>query len=129
GLRGRKYYHLAVVRSTVPPGTTRGLVIPRIKESAELPSDSDVLGVCHNPEFLREKFALDDFLEPRAIVFGETDEKAGTMLESVYSPLKSPISRCSLETSYMIKHPANLFKATKISFFNDIHNACNVFGA
>ena len=36
-LRGRKSYHLAVVRSNVPPGTTRGVVIPRIKESAELP--------------------------------------------------------------------------------------------
>ena len=128
-LRGRKSYHLAVVRSTVPPGTTRGLVIPRIKESAELPSDSDVLGVCHNPEFLREKFALDDFLEPRAIVSGETDAKAGTMLESVYSSLKSPIIRCSLETSEMIKYTANLFNATKISFFNEIHNACKVLGA
>src|SRR5436853_5543294 len=108
-LRGRKSYHLAVARSTVPPGTTRGLVIPRIKESAELPSDSDVLGVCHNPEVMREKFAPDDFLEPRAIVNEQTDAKAGTMLESVYSSLKSPIILCSLETAEMIKFQANLF--------------------
>ena len=128
-LRGRRSYHLAVVRSTVPPGTTRGLVIPRIKESAELPSDSDKVGVCHNPEFLREKFALDDFLEPRGIVIGEMDAKAGAMLQSVYSSLKSPTIRCSPETSEMIKYTANLFNATKISFFNEIDHACKILGA
>ncbi len=126
-LRGRDSYHLVVVRSTIPPGTTREFVIPLIEDSAGLRS-GPTLGVCHNPEFLREKLALKDFLNPRAIVIGEADTRAGETLQSVYSSFESPIIRCSLETSEMIKYAANLFNATKISFFNEIDNACKVLG-
>jgi nucleotide sugar dehydrogenase len=126
-LRGENSYHLVVVRSTIPPGTTRGLVIPRIEDSAGLRSGPQ-LGICHNPEFLREKFALDDFQTPRAIVIGEADTTAGEMLQSVYSSFESPIIRCTLETSEMIKYAANLFNATKISFFNEMYRACKVLG-
>lgn len=126
-LRGKHSYHLVVVRSTIPPGTTRGLVIPTIEDSAGLRSDPR-LGICHNPEFLREKLALDDFEAPKAIVIGEADRTAGEMLQSVYSSFGSPIIRCSLETSEMIKYAANLFNATKISFFNEIYRACKVIG-
>ncbi|HZF21298.1 MAG TPA: hypothetical protein VEZ43_02380, partial [Dongiaceae bacterium] len=65
---------------------------------------------------------------PRAIVIGEADRTAGEMLQSVYSSFESPIIRCSLETSEMIKYATNLFNVTKISFFNEIYRACKVLG-
>ncbi len=123
----KKAYHLVVVRSTVPPGTTRRQVIPQIECSAES-RIGPIVGVCHNPEFLREKFALDDFMHPRAVVMGEADETAGDNLESLYSSFESPIARCSLETSEMVKYTSNLFNATKISFFNEIDQACKTLG-
>lgn len=126
-LREKRPYHLVVVRSTVPPGTTREHVIPQIESSAETQIGPDI-GVCHNPEFLRERFALDDFLHPGAVVIGESDQTAGGQLESLYSSFASPITRCSLETSEMIKYATNLFNATKVSFFNEIDQACRVVG-
>jgi GDP-mannose 6-dehydrogenase len=120
-------YHLVVVRSTVPPGTTREHVIPQIESSAQTQLGLEI-GVCHNPEFLREKFALDDFLHPGAVVIGEADKTAGNQLESLYSSFGSPVARCSLETSEMIKYTSNLFNATKISFFNEIDRACKAVG-
>jgi GDP-mannose 6-dehydrogenase len=126
-LREKDGYHLVVVRSTVPPGTTRGQVIPQIELSAKSPVGT-MIGVCHNPEFLREKFALDDFLHPRAVVIGESDQTAGDRLESLYSSFGSPITHCSLETSEMVKYASNLFNATKISFFNEIDKACKMVG-
>jgi len=126
-LREERRYHLVVLRSTIPPGITRGHVIPQI----ELSSQSRIgprIGVCHNPEFLREKFALDDFLHPGAVVIGEADKTAGDKLESLYSSFKSPIARCTLETSEMIKYTSNLFNAAKISFFNEIDQACKAVG-
>lgn len=126
-LQGKHPYHLVVVRSTVPPGTTREHVIPQIESSARSQIGPEI-GVCHNPEFLREKFALDDFLHPGAVVIGEADKAAGDQLESLYSSFASPIARCSLETSEMIKYTSNLFNAAKISFFNEIDQACKVFG-
>jgi nucleotide sugar dehydrogenase len=126
-LRGSHSYHLVVVRSTIPPGTTRGQVVPIIENASELSSGAQ-LGVCHNPEFLREKLSLDDFENPRAIVIGEADRMAGDTLQQVYSSFQSPIVRCSLETSEMIKYATNLFNATKISFFNEIDRCCKVVG-
>jgi UDPglucose 6-dehydrogenase len=126
-LRERNGYHLVVVRSTIPPGTTRGQVIPQIELSAKSKIGSRI-GVCHNPEFLREKFALDDFLHPGAVVIGEADKNAGTRLESLYSSFGSPITRCSLETSEMAKYASNLFNAAKVSFFNEIDRACKMVG-
>jgi GDP-mannose 6-dehydrogenase len=115
------------VRSTVPPGTTRDHVIPRIESSVQSRIGPEI-GVCHNPEFLREKFAVDDFLHPGAVVIGEWDKTAGDLLESLYSSFASPIARCSLETSEMIKYVSNLFNASKISFFNEIDQACKAVG-
>lgn len=126
-LREKCEYHLVVVRSTIPPGITRGYVIPQIELSAQSKIGSKI-GVCHNPEFLREKFALDDFLHPGAVVIGESDKTAGDRLESLYSDFGSPITRCSLETSEMIKCASNLFNAAKISFFNEIDQACKAVG-
>ena len=126
-LREKRQYHLVVVRSTIPPGLTRGQVIPQIELSAQSRTGPNI-GVCHNPEFLREKFALDDFLHPGAVVIGERDKTAGDKLESLYSSFGSPISRVSLETSEMIKYTSNLFNAAKISFFNEIDQACKAVG-
>lgn len=122
-----KSYHLIAIRSTIPPGTTRNVVVPCIESSAHLNSGQG-FGVCHNPEFLREKFALEDFLQPRAVIIGEMDKIAGDMLESVYSQFESKIIRCSPETSEMIKYTSNLFNATKISFFNEIDSVCKSMG-
>ena len=126
-LRGKHPYHLVVVRSTVPPGTTREHVISQIEFSSQKQIGPEI-GVCHNPEFLREKFALDDFLHPGAVVIGESDKTAGDQLESLYSSFASPIARFSLETSEMIKYTTNLFNATKVSFFNEIDRACKTVG-
>ncbi|TMI22839.1 UDP-glucose/GDP-mannose dehydrogenase family protein [Candidatus Bathyarchaeota archaeon] len=126
-LRETNQYHLVVVRSTTPPGTTRGQVIPQIELSAQSQIGPKI-GLCHNPEFLREKFALNDFLNPGAVVIGEADKTAGDKLESLYSSFTSPITRCSLETSEMLKYTSNLFNATKVSFFNEIDQACKAVG-
>jgi len=126
-LREANQYHLIVVRSTTPPGTTREQVIPQIELSAQS-QIGPMIGVCHNPEFLREKFALDDFLNPGAVVIGEADKTAGDKLQSLYSSFTSPITRFSLETSEMVKYTSNLFNATKVSFFNEIDQACKAVG-
>ena len=120
-------YHLIVIRSTVPPGTTREIVVPRIEATAGAPTGLR-FGVCHNPEFLREKFASEDFLHPRAIVIGEMDERAGSTLQSIYSSFGSPVFRCDPETSEMTKYTSNLFNVTKVSFFNEIDKVCKALG-
>jgi len=119
-------YHLVVIKSTVTPGTTERDVIPLLeKEGQKLGQD---FGVCVNPEFLREGFAVHDFRNPDRIIIGETDERSGQILEKLYKGFASPILRVDLKTAEMIKIASNAFLATKISFINEIGNICKYLG-
>ena len=119
-------YHLVVIKSTVTPGTTGRDVIPLLeKDGKRLGQD---FGVCVNPEFLREGFAVHDFMNPDRIIIGEADERSGQILEKLYESFASPILRVNLKTAEMIKIASNAFLSTKISFINEIGNICKNLG-
>lgn len=123
GAIGEEGYHVVAVRSTIPPFTTKNLVVPLLQKHSGLRAGVD-FGVCFNPEFLREASALQDFMSPSRIVIGEFDKKAGDILEELYRPFNTPIIRTTPETAEMIKYVANAFLATKISFFNEVFMLC-----
>jgi UDPglucose 6-dehydrogenase len=127
GLTDSRGYKLVVVRSTVPPRTTRTRFIPALDDASGRRAGRD-FGVCFNPEFLREDSALEDFLLPDRIVVGQLDQHSGTMLESLYEPFQKPVVRCTLEEAELAKYVANAFLATKISYFNEIHELCKALG-
>jgi UDPglucose 6-dehydrogenase len=120
-------YVVIAFKSTIPPRTTRTKLIPILEKYSGLKVGKD-FGVCMNPEFLREQSSFNDFLNPSRIVIGESDKKAGDVLERVYAPFKCPIIRTNLDTAEMIKYASNLFLATKISFFNEIYMICKKLG-
>ena len=91
----KKKYHLAVVKSTVPPGTTQNIVAKLIEKYSGWKAGKD-FGLCMNPEYLREKTADEDALNPWVILIGEYDNRSGELLETVYKKFKCPIVRCKL---------------------------------
>jgi UDPglucose 6-dehydrogenase len=125
-LQGIDGYHVVVVKSTVPPGTTQSQVMPRVLKHSGL--DHDRIGFVMNPEFLREGLAVQDFLEPNRIVIGSSDAKAGDLVEAAYCSLEAPIIRTGISEAEMIKYTSNAFLATKISFSNEIGNICKRLG-
>ena len=120
-------YKVVTVRSTVLPSTTRCRVLPMLEHCSQLTSGKD-FGVCFNPEFLTERHALRDFLHPNRVVIGSLDKQSGDALQQVYTPFKTPIIRTSLDNAEAIKYAANLFLATKISFFNEFYLICQHLG-
>lgn len=118
---------VVVVKSTVVPGATEGVVVPIIERHSGKKAGAD-FGVCMNPEFLREGNALSDFFNPDRVVIGELDQRSGDVLERLYHDFKCPILRTSIKTAEMIKYASNAFLATKISFINEIGNICKRLG-
>jgi UDPglucose 6-dehydrogenase len=116
---GNKFYHLIVVRSTVPPGTTRGILLPLIEKNSGLKVGED-FGLCMQPEFLRTVSAEEDFLHPRATVIGEYDIRSGDSLEKIYSSFEGEKIRVSLDMAELMKLVHNCFNAAKISFSNEM---------
>lgn len=121
-LRDKNSYHVVAMKSTVPPGTTEGLVIPTVLKHSQ--RERDEIGFCMNPEFLREGLAVEDFMHPDRIVIGCNDPRSGEVAESVYRGIEVPIIRTEIKSAEMIKYASNAFLATKISFANEIGNLC-----
>lgn len=126
-IREKNKYSVITFRSTIPPQTSRTKLLPLLEEGSGLKSGAD-FGVCMNPEFLREKSPLDDFLAPNRIVVGALDRRSGTALKKAYSKFKCPLIVTDLDTAEMIKYTSNTFLAAKISFFNEIFMICRKLG-
>lgn len=125
---GRKIteYKVIVDKSTVPVGTAEK-VRDVIGKNASCEFD-----VVSNPEFLREGFAVDDFLKPERIVVGSSSERATKLMEKLYSPFVrsgNPIIIMDEKSAELTKYAANAFLATKITFMNEIANYCERVGA
>jgi UDPglucose 6-dehydrogenase len=119
-------YKVIVDKSTVPVGTA-DLVKSTIEKSCK--TDFDVVS---NPEFLREGFAVDDFLKPERIVIGSSSEKAIEVMQRLYQPFVrsgNPIIIMDEKSAELTKYASNSFLATKITFMNEIANYCQKVGA
>lgn len=119
-------YKVIVDKSTVPVGTAEK-VHRAIAENAQVP-----FAVVSNPEFLREGFAVDDFMKPDRVVIGTSDEKAKGIMESLYKPFVrqgNPIIFMDEKSAELTKYAANAFLATKITFMNEVANFCELVGA
>jgi UDPglucose 6-dehydrogenase len=119
-------YKVIVDKSTVPVGTCE-LVKEAVAKNAKEQYD-----VVSNPEFLREGFAVEDFLKPDRVVVGTTSARAKEMMEELYKPFTrqgNPILFMDERSAELTKYAANAFLATKISFMNEIANFCEQVGA
>lgn len=119
-------YHVVVMKSTVVPGTTDGL-IRDILEGRGLVEGSD-FGLAMCPEFLREGAAMKDSLNPDRVVIGTHDDKSFSTLKELFDPLGSKILKTTPTAAEMIKYASNSLLATKISFANEISRVCEDVG-
>ncbi|GGI56298.1 UDP-glucose dehydrogenase family protein [Winogradskyella haliclonae] len=119
-------YKIIVDKSTVPVGTSEKV------EAAISQHTSVEFDVVSNPEFLREGFAVDDFLKPERIVIGSSSERAIEKMKKLYNPYVrsgNPIIIMDEKSAELTKYASNAFLATKITFMNEIANYCEKVGA
>ena len=119
-------YCIVVNKSTVPVGTAEKV---RVAISQNCNVEFDVIS---NPEFLREGFAVDDFMKPDRVVIGTESERAKKVMTELYSPFVrqgNPVYFMDERSAELTKYAANAFLATKITFMNEIANLCEKVGA
>jgi UDPglucose 6-dehydrogenase len=121
-----KDYKVIIDKSTVPVGTAEK-VHSAVAENAQV--DFDVVS---NPEFLREGFAVDDFMKPDRVVIGCSSARAEKLMNELYKPFVrqgNPILFMDEKSAELTKYAANSFLATKITFMNEVANFCELVGA
>src|SRR5712671_1825447 len=118
-------YKIVVDKSTVPV-KTGDKVAETIKRYCKAKVEVDVVS---NPEFLREGFAVEDFLKPDRIVVGVRSQRPVAAMRSIYEPFNAPIIVTDINSAELIKHASNSFLALKISYINAVSAICEASGA
>jgi UDPglucose 6-dehydrogenase len=122
GLRGRDDYHVVVVASTVMPGSCEGEIRPAL-EIASGRRVGDTLGLCYSPEFIALGSVIRDMLEPDMVLIGQSDDRAGQLLEDLYRGVVEndpPFRRMSLVNAELTKIAVNTYVTMKISYANTL---------
>jgi len=123
---GGKSHKLIVNKSTVPVGTS-AKVAEILKEEGALNFD-----VVSNPEFLREGFAVEDFMRPDRIVIGSTSKTALEKMKALYEPFVrqgNPIIDMDPASAELTKYASNCYLAMRITYMNELANLCEKVGA
>ena len=119
-------YKLIINKSTAPVGT--GEKIKKILTERDIRN----FDVASNPEFLREGFAVEDFMKPERVVVGSDSTKALEILRELYEPFvndANPLIEMDIRSAEVTKYASNGFLATKITFMNDLARFCEKVGA
>ncbi|MFC2135577.1 UDP-glucose dehydrogenase family protein [Bacteroidota bacterium] len=119
-------YKIIVNKSTVPVGTS--IKIKEILKSKGVKN----FDVVSNPEFLREGFAVEDFMKPDRIVIGSDSKNALKILTELYEPFVrqgNPVFEMDFTSSELTKYAANSYLAMRITYMNELANFCEKVGA
>ncbi|HVE89174.1 MAG TPA: UDP-glucose/GDP-mannose dehydrogenase family protein [Burkholderiaceae bacterium] len=129
---GKRIEHdsLIVVKSTVPVGTNDQV---RIALRSELAGQRRQMCVttASNPEFLKEGFAVEDFMKPDRIIVGVDDAQSAEMMKQLYAPFNRNRDRLivmDIRSAEFTKYAANCMLAVRISFMNEMANLADRLG-
>lgn len=122
GIKEKDNFHIAVIRSTVLPGTNEKVC--KIIEDVSGKRCEKHFTVVSNPEFLREGTSVKDFYNPSFTLIGSINKKAIKSLRQIYAGIDGPFIVTDIKIAEIIKYVNNAFHALKITFSNEIGNIC-----
>jgi len=121
---------LVVLKSTVPVGTN-DQVREAIRSVLAARGAKIRIATASNPEFLKEGFAVDDFMKPDRIVIGVDDPQSSETLRQLYAPFNRNRDRLvvmDVRSAEFTKYAANCMLAVRISFMNEMANLADGLG-
>ena len=109
---------IVVIKSTILPGSTKRFQKEFLQHK-----------ILFNPEFLRYKTALKDFLYPNRQIIGYTP-KSKRFAKRILNILpKAPYQKIiPAKEAEMVKYFGNCFLALRVIFANQIYDLCQAFG-
>ena len=121
---------LIVVKSTVPVGTNDQVRAALLSE-LDRRSKKSVVATASNPEFLKEGFAVEDFMKPDRIIVGVDDARSAEAMRQLYAPFNRNRDRLivmDIRSAEFTKYAANCMLAVRISFMNEMANLADRLG-
>ena len=116
---------LVIVKSSIPPGTTRNVVAKILEAGSGLKCGKD-FWLAHCPERLTPGEALRDFTK-RSRIIGGYDETSAEIAAAFYQDQKTLITDST--TAEVAKLSENTFRDVNIAFANELALICEKIGA
>jgi UDPglucose 6-dehydrogenase len=125
-LHGREDYQVVVIGSTVMPGSCEAEIKPLLERlSGRQVGES--LGLCYSPEFIALGHVIKDMLTPDMVLIGESDPRAGQVIERLYSGVcenDPPFRHMAIVNAELTKIAVNTYVTMKISYANALADIC-----
>ncbi len=115
------YMNPTVVKCSVVPGT-----MDKMRQQFR------TMSLVHNPEFLTEKNAVNDFKDQKEILISSPDLAAAGFVMAVYHaafPDAQVIMDSDFKTTELAKYIHNVTLATKVALMNEFYNHAQMIGA
>jgi UDPglucose 6-dehydrogenase len=113
-----RYKGLAVIKSTILPGTTKAW------------SDSYDLRLAFCPEFLRERAAFSDFVEGNDVcIAGVYDSQDFKLIKQAHGSLPKAFVMLTPTEAELAKYFCNVYNALRIVFACQFYDVCKDLGA
>ena len=123
---GSEEYRIIATKSTVTVGT-----VDKIRDILKRHNVMNV-DVVSNPEFLREGYAVEDFMKPDRVVIGSDSQRALVKMKDLYAPFVlqgNPVIAMDTASSEVTKYASNSYLAMRITFMNELANYAEAVGA
>ncbi len=118
---------LVILRSTVPVGTTRNVVVPILNEVSGLRAGDDYY-IVYAPERTVEGRAIPEIKELPQVI-GGYDKKSTILVDRLFREITSTIVDVgSLEGAEMVKILNNTFRDVKFAYANEMALICKELG-
>ncbi len=125
GMARDKRWRLVVLVSTVMPGSCHAIV--GALEAASQKKCGEDFGFCYNPEFVALGSVIRDMKNPDFVLIGESDARAGAVLESLYVSVCGDdvrVARMNYINAEIAKLALNCYVTMKISYANMLAGLC-----
>ncbi len=126
-IRAKPGAHAVVMRSTVPPGTAEGRVVPILEQESGRKL-GDGLAYYSNPEFLREGSAVADFRAPPFTILGAPPGDDAATLREIYAAVPAPVHVVPYRVAESVKVLCNAYHAVKLAFANEAGGVLAAYG-
>lgn len=118
-LNNLNYHGIIAIKSTVEPGTTQNLI-------NQYPN----LSICFVPEFLREKSALNDFIDGHDILMvGTEDADIFDTVVKCHGNIPQNTKHLTPTEAEIAKYFCNVFNSLRITFANGVYEVCKQVNA
>ncbi|MBX9581559.1 MAG: nucleotide sugar dehydrogenase [Gemmataceae bacterium] len=117
-----------VVRSTLLPGILEERLRPALEEAAGR-AVGPGLGLCNNPEFLRESSAVKDYYHPPYVLVGADNPEDADAVLDLYREVHAEKLVTNPRTAAMVKYACNAYHALKVAFANEVGSLAKALGA